>query len=236
MIASIAGFVALSALATAHGDHGQSQLAGPHQGLWYNTLPGDGGTQVNDPFELNSRETISLNELGRLRILRDLNFRPPALLPMSGQRRRKIRHRIPRSVNTGRSTARSYKSPIHTSTKQVPPSIPEPPTDPAPGSDPAVSDKALAASICSTYQPYKAEMLSHGTTEAHENWPSVVATMCLCRRTRLLAICGSWIVAMFLLHRMFTLRREIKRQETNPHIDTTTLGQSGRSKKDTTVS
>lgn len=52
-----------------------------------------------------------------------------------------------------RSTARSYKSPIHTSTKQVPPSIPEPPTDPAPGSDPAVSDKALAASICSTYQP-----------------------------------------------------------------------------------
>ena len=153
MIASIAGFFALSALATAHGDHGQSQLAGPHQGLWYNTLPGDGGTQVNDPFELNSRETISLNEQGRLRILRDLNFRPPALLPMSGQRRREIRHRIPRSVNTGRSTARSYKSPIHTSTKQVPPSIPEPPTDPAPGSDPAVSDKVLAASICSTYQP-----------------------------------------------------------------------------------
>ncbi|CAP94104.1 Pc16g14340 [Penicillium rubens Wisconsin 54-1255] len=50
MIASIAGFFALSALATAHGDHGQSQLAGPHQGLWYNTLPGDGGTQADSVF------------------------------------------------------------------------------------------------------------------------------------------------------------------------------------------
>lgn len=33
---------------TAHeGDHeDQTPIAGPHKGLWYNSLPGDGGTQV----------------------------------------------------------------------------------------------------------------------------------------------------------------------------------------------
>lgn len=39
------------AAAAAHGDHDHDQepLAGPHEGLWYNTLPGDGGTQVCHP-------------------------------------------------------------------------------------------------------------------------------------------------------------------------------------------
>lgn len=32
--------------AAAHAGHEQKSLAGPHQSLWYNTLPGDGGTQV----------------------------------------------------------------------------------------------------------------------------------------------------------------------------------------------
>jgi agmatinase len=33
--------------ASAHGDHAdQIPIAGPHKALWYNTLPGDGGTQV----------------------------------------------------------------------------------------------------------------------------------------------------------------------------------------------
>lgn len=50
MISSIAGLLVLSALVTAHGEHSQSQLTGPHQGLWYNTLPGDGGTQVSTQF------------------------------------------------------------------------------------------------------------------------------------------------------------------------------------------
>jgi hypothetical protein len=37
-----------AAVATAHGDHGKTQkILGPHQSLWYNTLPGDGGTQVS---------------------------------------------------------------------------------------------------------------------------------------------------------------------------------------------
>jgi hypothetical protein len=37
----------LAAGVIAHGDHAdQMQIAGPHKSLWYNTLPGDGGTQV----------------------------------------------------------------------------------------------------------------------------------------------------------------------------------------------
>jgi agmatinase len=41
--------LSFAATVAAHGDHGHDQepLAGPHEGLWYNTLPGDGGTQVS---------------------------------------------------------------------------------------------------------------------------------------------------------------------------------------------
>lgn len=41
--------IAFAAAVLAHGDHSQDQspISGPHQGLWYNTLPGDGGTQVS---------------------------------------------------------------------------------------------------------------------------------------------------------------------------------------------
>ena len=37
---------ALLVVACAHDSHDQTPIAGPHQGLWYNTLPGDGGKQV----------------------------------------------------------------------------------------------------------------------------------------------------------------------------------------------
>lgn len=38
----------LAAIATAHAGHGQTQkvMEGPHKSLWYNRLPGDGGTQA----------------------------------------------------------------------------------------------------------------------------------------------------------------------------------------------
>lgn len=38
----------LAALVAAHGDHGSHEQTpiGPLQSLWYNTLPGDGGTQA----------------------------------------------------------------------------------------------------------------------------------------------------------------------------------------------
>lgn len=39
---------ALVAFGHGHGDHGHEQepIAGPLKSLWYNSLPGDGGTQV----------------------------------------------------------------------------------------------------------------------------------------------------------------------------------------------
>jgi len=37
-------------VAIAHGTHSQKPIAGPHQSLWYNTLPGDGGTQADSVF------------------------------------------------------------------------------------------------------------------------------------------------------------------------------------------
>lgn len=51
MIVSTLSFAALVALATAHGNQGQKPIAGPHKSLWYNTLPGDGGTQVSSSAE-----------------------------------------------------------------------------------------------------------------------------------------------------------------------------------------
>ncbi|KAL1647325.1 hypothetical protein SLS58_002653 [Diplodia intermedia] len=42
----------LAAFTAAHGDHDHDQrpIEGPHKGLWYNTLPGDGGTQADSVF------------------------------------------------------------------------------------------------------------------------------------------------------------------------------------------
>jgi len=44
--------LSFAAAVAAHGDHDHDQepLAGPHEGLWYNTLPGDGGTQADSIF------------------------------------------------------------------------------------------------------------------------------------------------------------------------------------------
>jgi hypothetical protein len=41
--------LSLSSVAAAHSSH-QTPLTGPLQKLWYNTLPGDGGTQVRALF------------------------------------------------------------------------------------------------------------------------------------------------------------------------------------------
>lgn len=49
--------LALSALASAHGNL-QTPIAGPHQSLWYNTLPGDGGTQVSYPHIVRNQWLI----------------------------------------------------------------------------------------------------------------------------------------------------------------------------------
>ncbi|KAA8569479.1 hypothetical protein EYC84_001109 [Monilinia fructicola] len=52
MLVNILTAASLISIARAHGgDHeGQMPIAGPHKSLWYNTLPGDGGTQ-GAPFD-----------------------------------------------------------------------------------------------------------------------------------------------------------------------------------------
>ncbi|KAK7943950.1 uncharacterized protein PG986_013063 [Apiospora aurea] len=40
----------LAAVASAHGSHDQKPISGPHKGLWYNNLPGDGGKQADSVF------------------------------------------------------------------------------------------------------------------------------------------------------------------------------------------
>ncbi|KAB5554763.1 agmatinase [Coniochaeta sp. 2T2.1] len=65
-----------AALAAAHDDHGhgddQSPIAGPLQALWYNRLPGDGGTQADSVFS-------GISTFGRLPYLpclasKDINY------------------------------------------------------------------------------------------------------------------------------------------------------------------
>ncbi|KAF2233228.1 Arginase/deacetylase [Viridothelium virens] len=41
---------ACGAIAAAHSSHEQEPIEGPHKSLWYNTLPGDGGTQADSVF------------------------------------------------------------------------------------------------------------------------------------------------------------------------------------------
>src|SRR4051794_29819699 len=57
MITSFAIIVAGLAIGTlGHADHeNQTPMSGPHKGLWYNTLPGDGGTQVCHIFLILER-------------------------------------------------------------------------------------------------------------------------------------------------------------------------------------
>jgi agmatinase len=42
--------LSFAAAVAAHGDHDHDQtpIEGPLDKLWYNTIPGDGGTQVSD--------------------------------------------------------------------------------------------------------------------------------------------------------------------------------------------
>lgn len=43
-------FANLICVAAAHAGHEQKPIAGPHKSLWYNALPGDGGTQAFHPL------------------------------------------------------------------------------------------------------------------------------------------------------------------------------------------
>jgi hypothetical protein len=78
-------FLGFAAAVAAHGDHDHDQepLAGPLEGLWYNTLPGDGGKQVGLPAATRSFVTAIDLSAGRFDLLGHLHFRPPSVLSMS---------------------------------------------------------------------------------------------------------------------------------------------------------
>jgi agmatinase len=88
---AIIGFVAAVA---AHGDHDHDQepMSGPFNGLWYNTLPGDGGKQVRSS---NSKVASLIRSIdlcaGRFNLLRHLHLRSPEVPPLPLQRR-EVRH------------------------------------------------------------------------------------------------------------------------------------------------
>ncbi|KAK8183784.1 arginase family-domain-containing protein [Phyllosticta citribraziliensis] len=47
---TVAALASVAALVAAHGDHKQEPIEGPLKGIWYNSLPGDGGTQADSVF------------------------------------------------------------------------------------------------------------------------------------------------------------------------------------------
>jgi hypothetical protein len=66
----------------AHGDHEhQIPIQGPHKSLWYNTLPGDGGTQVGQKW-MPFRSPAQLTLPGRLCLLWYFDVRSSALFPL----------------------------------------------------------------------------------------------------------------------------------------------------------
>lgn len=92
MLTNILTVAALAASALAHGDHEhQVPIAGPHKALWYNTLPGDGGTQV---CQLIPNSVLNLHLTGRFRLFRHFNLRSTSILPMLGFRRCEVRYCI----------------------------------------------------------------------------------------------------------------------------------------------
>ncbi|OAQ87295.1 agmatinase 1 [Purpureocillium lilacinum] len=64
MIPEVLFALAWAGTAAAHAGHEQKSLSGPHQSLWYNTLPGDGGTQVS--FAAADSVFSGISTFGRL--------------------------------------------------------------------------------------------------------------------------------------------------------------------------
>jgi agmatinase len=57
----LAAVAAIVGASYAHGHHDdQTPIEGPHQGLWYNQLPGDGGTQVKSATLVSIRALLTV--------------------------------------------------------------------------------------------------------------------------------------------------------------------------------
>ena len=63
MLNVLLSIVSLAVAVLAHEDHEQTPIAGPHKGLWYNTLPGDGGTQVSCFFKQANSIRLNVHRL-----------------------------------------------------------------------------------------------------------------------------------------------------------------------------
>lgn len=77
--------IALAAAVSAHGDHEQEPIAGPHKSLWYNTLPGDGGTQVWRVQCLEEDLLKIVLYTGRFGVLRNLDLWSSSLFALPGE-------------------------------------------------------------------------------------------------------------------------------------------------------
>ena len=85
---------ALAAGVSAHGDHSQEAFKeGPHKSLWYNTLPGDGGTQVSDQTLSEALFAAVDFSVGRLDLQWYLHLRSAAVPPMP-QEQSRFRYRV----------------------------------------------------------------------------------------------------------------------------------------------
>lgn len=130
MLKRFGALAALAAAVQAHGDHAHDQepLAGPHKSLWYNTLPGDGGTQVCNLQGLSSfKQTEQL---------------PRPTLSSQAYQPSAASNTRPASQQTTSST---------TSPSSVPPSTPAPPTDQVQDLVLQAFGKVAVVSISSTY-------------------------------------------------------------------------------------
>lgn len=127
MFRLVTAVAALAATVSAHGDHehDQAPIAGPHQGLWYNSLPGDGGKQADAIFS-------GISTFGRL------DYHPCLASDAVKYDIAFIgKHSNPRATI------------VETNTHQVLLSTPALPTVQVPASVQTVSDKVLAVSTSS---------------------------------------------------------------------------------------
>lgn len=85
MMRYLAATAVLVGTAYSHGNHEQTPIEGPLQGLWYNTLPGDGGTQVlNEALGLR---VLELMIVGGLCFLWNQYFWSTPVLSLFGDRK-----------------------------------------------------------------------------------------------------------------------------------------------------
>jgi hypothetical protein len=159
---------ACASCALAHANHDQTPIEGPHRSLWYNTLPGDGGTQVRRSENMLerrlilSRPTLSF-QASRLSAVCPTSHVSPAIM------RNMTLH------SSVRTRPRSFTD--NTDSQQALHSTRVHRTVPVLASGPAGFVKVLDVSIFST-SLCKILLLIHVCSKAHERSDSAEDTTC----------------------------------------------------------